>query len=250
MAIASFLSICCILAGQPAANPSSTSNMASSAALEIEKKLLQPVKTIRWDDIPLEKALAELSRLSGVTIVPDKDALQRGMSLSEPVNLHVLGVAFRSVLSSILRPFSLRYVVKDDVIVVTDEGPWCAMWHSVDDLVSSPDCFWRATAVFAIDSERQIQRARPVKEMTKEELLIELIVYLIAPDTWACAGGGGTIRYDPVTRYLVVIQRSNVQEQVVELLNAVRELRTHSAPCPVTHSRTLPHVEISSQTNN
>jgi type II secretory pathway component GspD/PulD (secretin) len=57
------------------------------------------------------------------------------------------------------------------------------------------------------------------------ELLIKLITTTIKPESWSDMGGPGTIQYWPLTMALVINQTPDIQEQVAELLAALRRLQ-------------------------
>jgi type II secretory pathway component GspD/PulD (secretin) len=74
--------------------------------------------------------------------------------------------------------------------------------------------------------------SRPTETVTKqrpgntqEETLIKLITTTIAPETWAEMGGKGTIAYYPTGHGLVVKQTQDIQEQIADLLAALRRLQ-------------------------
>jgi type II secretory pathway component GspD/PulD (secretin) len=60
---------------------------------------------------------------------------------------------------------------------------------------------------------------------TIEDLLIKLITSTIKPETWSDMGGAGTIEYYPLGMALVINQTPDIQEQVAELLQALRRLQ-------------------------
>jgi type II secretory pathway component GspD/PulD (secretin) len=60
---------------------------------------------------------------------------------------------------------------------------------------------------------------------TIEDLLIKLITMTIKPETWSDMGGPGTIEYYPLGMALVINQTPDIQEQVAELLQALRRLQ-------------------------
>ena len=60
---------------------------------------------------------------------------------------------------------------------------------------------------------------------TNEDQLIQLITNTIAPMSWAAMGGQGTVEYFPMTMSLVVNQTPDIQEQVADLLAALRRLQ-------------------------
>ncbi len=64
--------------------------------------------------------------------------------------------------------------------------------------------------------------AKPAKTLEKD--IMKLLVSTIAPATWQENGGCGTIDYHPLTMSLVVNQTQEVQEQIADLLAALRRL--------------------------
>jgi type II secretory pathway component GspD/PulD (secretin) len=68
-----------------------------------------------------------------------------------------------------------------------------------------------------------VTKSKP--SQTNEEMLIKLITSTIAPRTWAEMGGPGTIEYFPMTMALVINQTPDIQEQVQDLLQALRRLQ-------------------------
>jgi type II secretory pathway component GspD/PulD (secretin)/tetratricopeptide (TPR) repeat protein len=64
----------------------------------------------------------------------------------------------------------------------------------------------------------------PTKQ-TMQDMLIKLITNTVAPQSWAEVGGAGTIDYMPIGLALVVNQTPDVQEQVADLLEALRRLQ-------------------------
>lgn len=69
-----------------------------------------------------------------------------------------------------------------------------------------------------------VGRPRPAGT-TLHDQLIKLIVETIAPQSWAQAGGPGTIDYYPLGMAFVINQTADVHEQIAELLNALRRLQ-------------------------
>jgi RNA polymerase sigma factor (sigma-70 family) len=54
--------------------------------------------------------------------------------------------------------------------------------------------------------------------------LIALITQMVAPDTWSTRSGGGNIAYFQKTRTLFVVQSAEVQKQVADMLEQLRQL--------------------------
>ena len=60
---------------------------------------------------------------------------------------------------------------------------------------------------------------------TQERELMRLITNVVSPQSWTELGGPGTIDYHPLTMSLVVNQTPDIQEQIAELLAALRRLQ-------------------------
>jgi type II secretory pathway component GspD/PulD (secretin) len=71
----------------------------------------------------------------------------------------------------------------------------------------------------------QISISKQTTNQTIEETLIDLITKTVAPDSWNNLGGPGTIQYFPIGMALVINQTQDVQEQIYELLAALRRLQ-------------------------
>jgi type II secretory pathway component GspD/PulD (secretin) len=76
-----------------------------------------------------------------------------------------------------------------------------------------------------LSSGAPIQVQRRSANNTLEEQLIKLITNTIQPQSWSDAGGPGTIDYHPLTMALVINQAADIQEQIAELLDALRRLQ-------------------------
>jgi Flp pilus assembly secretin CpaC/tetratricopeptide (TPR) repeat protein len=60
---------------------------------------------------------------------------------------------------------------------------------------------------------------------TMEDVLIKMVTNVIAPQTWDSVGGQGHIEYYPLGGGLIITQTPDIQEQVEELLTALRRLQ-------------------------
>src|SRR5262249_22223463 len=69
----------------------------------------------------------------------------------------------------------------------------------------------------------QILKNNP--KYTMEDTLINLITNTVAPRTWDRSGGQGTIDYFPMTLALAINQTPDIQEQIADLLTALRRLQ-------------------------
>jgi general secretion pathway protein D len=100
--------------------------------------------------------------------------------------------------------------------------------YQVADLVVPVDCEARRIVV----GPGQAEAVSPWKPSatvkarnTGEEPLIRLITNTIQPRSWSERGGPGTIDYFPLTMALVINQTPDVQDQIQDLLQALRRLQ-------------------------
>jgi type II secretory pathway component GspD/PulD (secretin) len=68
-----------------------------------------------------------------------------------------------------------------------------------------------------------VTKQRP--NSTNEDMLIKLIMSTVQPKSWSEMGGPGTIDYFPLTMSLVINQTPDIQDQVADLLAALRRLQ-------------------------
>jgi general secretion pathway protein D len=79
---------------------------------------------------------------------------------------------------------------------------------------------------FAADSsgnQMQVTKTRPTQ--TNEAELMKLIMSTVSPRSWAEMGGPGTIDYHPMTMSLAINQTPDIQDQIADLLAALRRLQ-------------------------
>jgi tetratricopeptide (TPR) repeat protein len=175
----------------------------------IEKRLKEEVN-LNYTDEPLESVLEDLSSWSGLNVVPDSAALDaEGISLKRPVTLKVEGISLKSALSLILMQCHLEFVVKDEVVQIVPlrrNNGLVVATYAVGDLME------QSCSKLEQDCK------------TADEMLIRLITDTISPSSWAEHGGPCTIEYKPDTHALVVRQTPDVQEQIEQLLTALRDL--------------------------
>jgi Flp pilus assembly secretin CpaC len=79
-------------------------------------------------------------------------------------------------------------------------------------------------SAFAAESSGGNVQVIKHRQQTHEDMLIKLISNTVAPHSWAEQGGSGTIEYHPMTLALVVNQTPDIQDQIQDLLNALRRL--------------------------
>jgi type II secretory pathway component GspD/PulD (secretin) len=82
------------------------------------------------------------------------------------------------------------------------------------------------TSTFGTDAAQpQTQVTKSGAVGTTEEKLIGLIKSTVQPNSWSDTGGPGTIDYFPLSMSLVINQTPDIQEQVYDLLQALRRLQ-------------------------
>lgn len=69
------------------------------------------------------------------------------------------------------------------------------------------------------------QALRNNPKLTMEDTLMSLITNTVAPRTWDRQGGQGSIDYFPMTLALAINQTPDIQDQIAELLTALRRLQ-------------------------
>jgi hypothetical protein len=183
-------------------------------ASALERKLMAPVK-LDLKDQSLKDAIEILGNVNNVNLYIDTAALDAaGVNLSQLTSLKVENLSLKSALNLLLKQARLTYVIKDDVLQITTEeearGKLKQVTYPVADLVIPPT----GTPASADGPGR-----------STEDQLIKLITTTVAADSWSDIGGKGTIQYCPVGMALVVNQTQDVQEQIADLLAALRRLQ-------------------------
>jgi type II secretory pathway component GspD/PulD (secretin) len=124
-------------------------------------------------------------------------------------------------------------------------GPQRCSWSAKDKLVTKD--YQVADLVIPVDRETQCIVVGPKKAEivvgpkkaekaaaekpsatsgpTPEEVLVKLITNAVSPRSWSAMGGPGTIQYFPLTMSLVIQQTPDVQDQIADLLAALRRLQ-------------------------
>jgi tetratricopeptide (TPR) repeat protein len=180
---------------QPAPVPAKVRSGKSAKEREIERCLDKPV-SLSFDNVPLSKVIDDLSTMQGINIVPDMPALnEEGVDLGSKVSFRVEDMTLKSALKNLLNNVHLTYVVEDEALKITT--PTKARGKPVP----LPYC---------------------VGELGGPENLPALIRITVAPKTWDGQGGAGTVEFFPKTGLMVVNQLPDVQEEIADLLAALR----------------------------
>jgi type II secretory pathway component GspD/PulD (secretin) len=98
-----------------------------------------------------------------------------------------------------------------DLVIPVDREPRCIVVGTTKTTTTSP---WK-----------QISPVEGIDGRIQADKLIKLITTTIQPRSWSEMGGPGTIEYFPLTLSLVINQTPDVQDQVADLLAALRRLQ-------------------------
>lgn len=171
-------------------------------------------------DLPLRKAVQQLSVSADINIVLDKLGLEEvGASESTPVTRTLKEVSLRSALKIVLDPLQLDYVFDGEVLKITSraraEGPAVVVAYPVGDLLGK-------------DADNELARLRDL-----------IMVTVRGEAEW----NGGVhsspkIHGDRATKSLVVRHTSAVQAEVatvLELLRKTKRLDASSKEATTTH---------------
>jgi hypothetical protein len=198
----------------------------------IEKALNAPI-SMDFKDEPLAQVINDLRDWTGLNIVPDKVAFdEEGISLKRPFTIRLEGVALKSALNLLLQQAQLTYVVKDEVLLITTKararGKLVTKTYAVADLLA-PDRDPPARTSKLLQVLAALYLDVPPAKDAPEDVLMKVIVRTTSPETWSDNGGPGAVAFFPEEKTLVVNQTPDVQEQVAELLAALRRIHDPEA---------------------
>ena len=194
---------------------------AFSPRLPIERRLKKQID-VDFENTPFAEAIETLRKRSDIDIAIDKPAFdEAGFSMETPISMKLERISVKSVLKLILHQIQFDYMIRGESVVLTgQDNPGLALAfyshaYPVADLIGTP---WSDD---------------PSDGPTTVAKVIDLMRRSIAPNSWNAAGGSGTIRYSWKTLSIVVFQSRERQQQVQELLAALRRLQDeHPALTP------------------
>ena len=169
-----------------------------------------------FDNQPLEKVAEYLKQRHALEIQIDRRALEdAGMGSDTPITRKLKDVSLRSALRLVLDELDLTFVVRDGFLLITTkmeaENMLATKVYPVADLVTTESDFQPP--------------ASGMRRRSGYTELLDAINQTIAPDTWENVGGPGVIESFRNGEALVVSQTTEVQEEVAELLAALRKTR-------------------------
>jgi hypothetical protein len=176
----------------------------------IKEALAKPT-AMEFIETPLSDVIDWLKDHLRIEIQLDKKALgDVGIGSDTPVTMNVRGVSLRSALNLMLRDLNLRWMIQDEVLLITTpeeaESRLTTKVYDVSDLV--------------------VCRNKDGKLWDDYDSLIEGITACVKPTTWDQVGGPGSISGVSLgmAKVLIVSQPQDVHEDIVPLLAEIREI--------------------------
>jgi hypothetical protein len=185
---------------------------SSSSVAQISAALNSPLKAngLEFVETPLDQAVSLLQDEYSIPIQLDLAALlDAGINSGEPVTVNVRGISLKSALRLMLKPRQLTYIVQDEVLMIT-----------------TPEEAERHLVICVYDVRDLTNGGNDAEGV---ESLVDAVTSCVASESWAENGGGQAVIHPLKPGLLVVTQVQAVQEQVRDLLDAVRRL-THEKP--------------------
>ena len=188
--------------GPPEAVPDSPPAAPQPVGLDVETRLATMIPKIEIAALPLADAATLLSQIGRVQITFDLETMsQLGVKLDEPVTVERSGSSLAEILEAVLGPLGLTYVVEGNQVLVTSprraENPLTRIRYTVSDLTGP--------------------------EPASVAELADLVVRLVAPETWRASGGRGTV--EPDGGALDVLQTDAVHHELVAFCERLRLAR-------------------------
>jgi hypothetical protein len=182
---------------------------------EIEQRLQTPV-TVDFKEMTFKEAIDELGERTGLHFVVDLPALdEEGISGERPISLVLEGVSAKSTLNLLLHQLHLSWDVKDGAVFVTTakrkSHTVIERTYPIEDLLMPNGTDGRRCWNYGLSAEFR-------------DWFMRFFTNNIAPTSWSEAGGPGLIAFGDDGTSLVVTQTPDVQEEVQDLLDAVRRL--------------------------
>lgn len=209
--------------GQFGGAKDSTPVSSPQAAFEISGSL--PVKSARSERIEqeilarlnqttsltlkqsrLDVFIHEVALAAGIQVQIDHKALREAnVSLDTRISVDVEHAMLRSTLDIVLRPLDLRWVIANDMVMITTKDV-------ADDMTEVRVYLVRDLVVYGKGPNADFNS------------LIDLIQNTIRPDSWTATGGPGAIERFYKNYSLVVNQTREVHEQIELLLAQLRRV--------------------------
>jgi hypothetical protein len=190
---------------------------AKQAAEDRFVPMLEKPFTAKFDQVPLEDALASIRRLTGLPIRIDTEALDdASIGVDTPVTFSVPGVSLRAALRQMLEQSDLTWVIRDGAMLVTTA-------EKASELVEVKVYPVQDLAAAANPADPRAGDYQP---------LIQAITKAIGEFAWEDAGGPGAIGQFSAPGSLVISQTFAAHEKIALLLAAMRKARDRQQADP------------------
>ncbi len=220
---------CTYLALLPPAARGQTSLSIASDGGESQARIEQALKqrgSVDFTEIPLRDVISKLSEQFNVQmVIAVKQLEEASVSTDTPITKQLNDLTLHSILKLILKDLELTFVVRNEVLSIT----------TPEDAESRLQ-----TRVYPIlDLVTRRAGAKP-DEAHDYDSLIDLIIAIIAPDSWDDVGGPGAIDCLPNAGALVVSQTRDVHEEIEGLLTALRKTKVTQGLGPPSEAGNSP----------
>lgn len=174
---------------------------ASVARQRIEKALSDQTE-FDFLDHPLNEVVEAISHRHELPLRLDRRAMEDfGIDTAIPITVNLKGITLRSALKITLNELDLTHTIRDEVLVIT-----------------TPD-----------EAEAQLETgfyrvADLLPENGETKWLVELITWIVEPDSWDEVGGPGSIVYIDHLETLVISQTGSVHHHIRELLGTLSKM--------------------------
>jgi len=177
---------------------------ANQAAIRRIEKALASTHSYRFEEVPLREVLDKIAEDKQISIwVDQKELADCGISTEQRVTLKVKPTPLRHVLTSLLGPLTLTYLVEDGVLKITTN-------EKAEDKLT--------TRVYPVQNL--------IDDNRREESYTTLIrsIQLSTPGKWADQDGeGGELCAVPIAQALVIRQTQQQHRAIEGLLAALRK---------------------------
>jgi hypothetical protein len=207
-----FMVVVCLVATPVAwsAEPSDIKLGRDGSKVEVIRRALESITEAEFVETPMTCAIAFLEARHGIGIQMDTKALtDDNVPLDTPITKRFKDITLRSALKLILRDLDLRYVIQDEVIMITTIG--VAGWTL-------------ETRVYLVRDLLPRTAQADGGNMVDYQSLIEAMM-IANPQEVADGRQPGAIRAVPSAASIVVTQTQDTQEKIQELLAALRKSR-------------------------
>jgi hypothetical protein len=181
----------------------------SPSVAKIKQALRGSLKSegLEFTDTTLEEVVIFLEEEYGIPVEINTGALEEiGIDVQKPVTRSLHGISLGAALRLLLHPIQLTYIVQDEVLIIT-----------------TPEEAERHLVTCVYDVRDLLPQARNGADF---DSLIDTIVSCIATESWAENGGGEADIRPLQPGFLVVSQTAPVHDEIRELLNIVRQMKS------------------------